>query len=173
MIIYKAILKNGYENIQLLILEYCDGDVKVLLEREQFYIDTFKPEYNILSQSGSSYGYSHTEETKEKFKNRKFTAETRLKLSQSAEGRILDAATRMKISVFHKGKVLSEETKSKISKFRTEISGVKVEVTNLLPPSGGRGPRRWPAGAGEINRYDSLTLASIDFPPGPLGPSGP
>lgn len=55
----------------------------------------------------------------------------------------------MKISLFHKGKVLSKETKSKISKFRTETSGVKVEVTNLL--------------SGATNKYDSLTLASLDL----------
>ena len=144
-----------------MILEYCSGDNKVLLEREQYYIDTFNPllgpsvsrgrraEYNILSQSGSSYGYRHTEETKEKFRNRKFTSETKLKLSQASEGRIIDEVTRIKISISHKEKVLSEETKSKISKFRTETSGVKVEVTNLL--------------SGAINRYGSLTLASIDL----------
>ena len=55
----------------------------------------------------------------------------------------------MKLSILHKGKVLSEETKSKISKFRTKISGIKVEVENSL--------------SGVVNRYDSLTLASIDL----------
>jgi group I intron endonuclease len=100
MIIYKALLKYGYENFRVLILEYCNVDNQVLLEREQYFIDTLKPQYNILSKSGSSYGYRHTEETKEKFRNREFTAETRLKISKASEGRITDATTRMKISIF-------------------------------------------------------------------------
>ena len=154
MIIYKAILKYGYENFRVMILEYCSEAAllrkkKVLLKREQYYIDTFKPQYNILRKSASSYGYRHTEETKNKFRNRKFTAEARLKLSKASTGRKIDATTRMKISSSHKGKVLSEETKSKISKSRTKIFGVKVEVINLL--------------SGAIDRYDSLTLASKEL----------
>lgn len=32
------------------------------LEREQYYIDSTNPEYNIL-KAGSTLGYKHTEET--------------------------------------------------------------------------------------------------------------
>jgi group I intron endonuclease len=57
MAIYKAILKYGYENFKLEILEYCDKNI--LLVREQYYIDHLKPEYNILNKAGSNIGYKH------------------------------------------------------------------------------------------------------------------
>jgi hypothetical protein len=60
MTIYKAILKYGYSNFNLESLEYCD--ITTLIEREQYYIDTLNPEYNILNMAGSSSVYKHTEE---------------------------------------------------------------------------------------------------------------
>lgn len=59
MPIYNALLKYGYSNFRLEILEYCD--VMTLIEREQYYIDTLRPEYNILTIAGSSLGFKHTE----------------------------------------------------------------------------------------------------------------
>jgi GIY-YIG catalytic domain/NUMOD1 domain len=48
--IYKALLDDGYESFKLEILEYCDK--KNLIEREQYYIDLIKPEYNIQNIAG-------------------------------------------------------------------------------------------------------------------------
>ena len=48
MVINKALLKYGYSNFKLEILEYCDKSVNI--EREQHYIDLLKPEYNTLKQ---------------------------------------------------------------------------------------------------------------------------
>lgn len=62
MPIYKALLKYGYSQFKLEILEYCDPSK--LIEREQYYIDLLKPEYNVLKIAGSSYGAKHSEETK-------------------------------------------------------------------------------------------------------------
>jgi len=45
IIIRRALLKYGYSNFSLDILEYCESDV--LITREQYYIDLLKPEYNI------------------------------------------------------------------------------------------------------------------------------
>lgn len=42
--IYRALLDEGYERFKLEILEYCDE--KVIIEREQHYINLLKPEYN-------------------------------------------------------------------------------------------------------------------------------
>ena len=58
MVIYKAILKYGYSNFSLEILEYCN--IEVLLEREQFYLDSFDPEYNIHPTAGSWLGAKHS-----------------------------------------------------------------------------------------------------------------
>ena len=62
--IYSSLIYYGYSNFRLEILEYCDS--KDVIKREQYYIDLFKPEYNILKKAGSSYGKLHTTETKVK-----------------------------------------------------------------------------------------------------------
>ena len=67
LLIYKAILKYGYSNFQLEILEYCD--VSLLISREQYFIDTFKPSYNILTVASSSFGFKHTEESLSKLRS--------------------------------------------------------------------------------------------------------
>jgi NUMOD1 domain len=58
-IIARALLKYGYSNFQLEILEYCEPSN--CIEREQYYIDLFKPEYNILKKASSPLGYKHSE----------------------------------------------------------------------------------------------------------------
>ena len=73
MSISKALIKYGYSNFTLEILEYCDPSNAI--SREQYYIDFLKPEYNILKIAGSSLGYTHTEETLAKFKARSLTPE--------------------------------------------------------------------------------------------------
>ena len=79
MLIYKALLKHGYSNFSLEILEYCNPSN--VIEREQYYIDLFNPEYNLLPTAGSPLGYKHTEETLLKFKARKMTASHLAKLT--------------------------------------------------------------------------------------------
>jgi group I intron endonuclease len=64
LVISRALIKNGYSNFSLEILEYCD--IADLTEREQYYLDKFNPKYNTLKIAGSSSGYKHTEDTKEK-----------------------------------------------------------------------------------------------------------
>lgn len=59
MLINLALLKYGRNNFRLDIIEYCS--LKNVIEREQFYLDNLKPDYNILKQAGSSYGYTHNE----------------------------------------------------------------------------------------------------------------
>ena len=62
MPIYKALLKYGYAEFRLEILEYCSTEK--LIQREQFYFDNFNPEYNILKVAGSPSGYRHSEASK-------------------------------------------------------------------------------------------------------------
>lgn len=58
-LICKALLKYGYVGFRLEILEYCPSSI--VLAREQFYLDKFNPEYNILKIAGSNLGYRHSE----------------------------------------------------------------------------------------------------------------
>jgi group I intron endonuclease len=57
-IINNSLLKYGYNNFSLDIMEYCESSV--LINREQYYLDRLKPEYNILKIAGSSFGYKHS-----------------------------------------------------------------------------------------------------------------
>jgi len=50
-IINNSILKYGYINFSLDILEYCEPGL--CIEREQYYIDILKPEYNICKTASS------------------------------------------------------------------------------------------------------------------------
>ena len=64
LIISRVLIKYGYSNFSLEILEYCnEAD---LLIREQYYFDKLNPKYNIFKIAGSSLNYNHTEETKAK-----------------------------------------------------------------------------------------------------------
>ena len=58
MNICKALLKYGYSNFSITILEFCDKDD--CLKKEQQYIDLLSPEYNILKTAGSILGFKHS-----------------------------------------------------------------------------------------------------------------
>lgn len=62
--ISRAILKYGYSNFSITILEYCNKSD--LLERELYYFYKLEPQYNVLKIAGSSLGFNHSEETKAK-----------------------------------------------------------------------------------------------------------
>lgn len=62
LIICRTIIKYGYSNFSLTILEYCDKFE--LLTREQFYFDKLNPQYNILKIAGNSVNSKHSENTK-------------------------------------------------------------------------------------------------------------
>lgn len=65
-IVYRALLKYGYINFSLEILEFTDKSS--VIEREQFYLDTLKPSYNICKVAGSSYGRITKENTRLKLR---------------------------------------------------------------------------------------------------------
>lgn len=59
-----AINKHGIGGMRFEILEVCDKDV--VIEREQYYIDTLNSCYNMCKIAGNSAGRLHTEEEKQK-----------------------------------------------------------------------------------------------------------
>ena len=144
MIIYKSVLKYGYSKFKLEILEYCESDI--VNKREQYFIDILKPEYNILTTVGSSFGYKHSEETLRKFRLRKVSDETRASLAKAATGRKLSIDIRAKISAARKGIKVSKQTRAKLSAATTTIQGVGVEITNIKTK--------------EIKKYLTLTEAA-------------
>lgn len=84
-IIANAISKYGLDSFEYFVLEVTDKEN--VLTREQFYIDTLKPEYNILNVAGSTAGFKHTAETIEKISaaalGRVHFEDTKLKISES------------------------------------------------------------------------------------------
>jgi len=64
LIINRALIKYGYSNFSLTILEYCD--ISDLLTREEFYFDKLNPQYNILKIARNSLKSKHSENTKAK-----------------------------------------------------------------------------------------------------------
>lgn len=119
-IIIRALLKNGHSKFSLDILEYCEANK--VIEREQYYIDLLKPEYNILQLAGSSLGYKHTEETLSKLKGRKFSAETLEKMRNSRLNKVLSEETKQKISI---------GVKAAVTEFNIATKGIIVLVLNL------------------------------------------
>lgn len=81
-IIYSSLLKHGYFNFSIDILEYCEASL--LIQKEQYYIDLFKPNYNILEKAGSRFGTKQSEETRQlisrALKGRTFSDEFKAKL---------------------------------------------------------------------------------------------
>jgi group I intron endonuclease len=114
MLINRAILKYSHSNFSLEIIEYCK--VEDLVEREDHYIDSLKPEYNILQKAGSSLGYKHSEEAK-------------IKMSALALGRKHSLETINKFSELRAGKNKTEEDKLAIS--LSQPSRIKIKVHDL------------------------------------------
>ena len=112
--IYRSILKNGYSNFRLEILEYCE--VSLVLEREQYYLDKFNPEYNILRIAGSLRGFKHSDVTKERMslvrKNSILLEETKLKIAAT-----LSKGERILVKDLEKDVVLSFLSLRKAAEF--------------------------------------------------------
>jgi group I intron endonuclease len=58
--------KYGEECFEFSVVEYCD--ISQLIQREQKYIDNWRPEYNCSPTAGSPKGVKHSEETRLKRK---------------------------------------------------------------------------------------------------------
>jgi group I intron endonuclease len=155
-LICKALLKYGYSSFKLEILEYCDPSL--VIEREQYFIDLLKPEYNILRVAGSFFGYKHTPESLEKMReialNR--SDETKAKLREAALGKTYKHTeeTKIKLRDAVLGKKHSDETKAKLrviqsTRIKHPVVGFKIEVKDVH--------------TGQILYYDSLRAAGKEF----------
>ena len=69
IILQNAWNKYGEENFSFELLEIVSLDE--ILKREQWYIDFFKPEYNICKKAGNTLGIKHTMETRIKMSKKR------------------------------------------------------------------------------------------------------
>jgi len=127
----------GESQFDVVVLEVCDESA--LVQREQYYLDTRSPEYNINVRAESRLGTPHTNETKEKLRlanlGKKYGEETKRKHSIALKGRPSPKTAdwiakivagragwkqteegKKKISAAKKGIPLSEKNKQGISK---------------------------------------------------------
>jgi group I intron endonuclease len=80
----KSFNKYGEQNFIFELIEECNKED--LLIREQYYLDTFKPQYNMCKIAGSNFGIKRSKETCEKLKisntGKKQSIDTRIKQSK-------------------------------------------------------------------------------------------
>lgn len=109
--------KHGEENFEFKILEHVE-DVKLLIETEQKWLDSERPEFNVCKVAGlnSHLGLKRSEETKKKISEAltgiKRSEETKKKISKSKKGVPIDGGNMNKDKI---GQPLSEEHKNKIA----------------------------------------------------------
>ncbi len=118
-ILKHAVKKYSISNFAFLILELFQEIVnkennKKLLDVEDFYLKSLLPNYNILTEAGSSFGYKHTELNRIK-----------MKTNYSSEQREL-------IGGLNKGKNLSKITKEKMREKALIRKKIPFSVKALL-----------------------------------------
>ncbi len=96
-IVKLAVRKYKLSNFSFLILELFPELVnkennKKLLDREDLYLKSMLPNYNILTEAGSSFGYKHTELDRIKMKSN-YSLERRLRIGNLNKGKNLTSDT--------------------------------------------------------------------------------
>jgi group I intron endonuclease len=131
-----AINLHGLENFVMIVIEYVEINPEESLEvnkanllaREQFYLDRLftlpeESRYNFLPTAGSSLGFTHTEETKQKISStlagRQHSEEAKAKMSEARAkalfGKTHTEETRQQISDSLTGRKLNAEHRKRIS----------------------------------------------------------
>jgi group I intron endonuclease len=123
MLISKSLIKYGYSNFTLEILEYCQASEVV--QREQHYMDLLKPQYNILQKAGSLLGFKHSKETIAKIKN--LTPEKQAKRLEHADARHDSLVPRLRVPRILKRLHSSPEHKEHLNRLNL-LQSKKVEV---------------------------------------------
>jgi group I intron endonuclease len=94
-----------------------------LIEKEQFFLDTLHPYFNICYTAGNTLGRIPSETTRNKIREKKIgnkpSPETRKKMSESGLGRQFTEEHRAGISKGRLGMCFSEEHRNNISKAKT------------------------------------------------------
>lgn len=133
--------KYGESDLQFSVLLGCEK--KDLIKHEQFFIDSYKPYFNICPLAGNSLGYKHTEKTIKYLKERIISEETRQKM-RGTRGPMSEE-NKLK----HKGKAMpmlgkhpSEETLIKLRRPKGPMSeearnnmSIARKRDGIIPPS--------------------------------------
>lgn len=152
-LISKAIFKYGWDNFLFEIIEYCDRDI--LIEREQFYLDTLQPfkennGYNLLRNciENGWRDHKHTDESKKIMSEKKLgyipwnkgkkgvqecSDETRELMSRNRKGekngfygKSHSEETKYKLSIFAKNRDMSKFNKKVIQMDKDTKEVIKI-----------------------------------------------
>lgn len=143
--------KYGECNFEFEVIEnidFCEDLQEKLLEREQYYLDLLKPEYNICRIAGS-FGMQHTEETKHKIsdstKGVKKSKEHAYNIGNAQRGKSLTDEHKQKLSdsaknrksVSHKSSIVIDGITYDSIKIASELTGIKYNAIqrNLRNPN--------------------------------------
>jgi group I intron endonuclease len=135
-----SVKKYGIKNFLFVVLEIFPYPInqknnKDLLLLEDKYLKTYLPNYNILTEAGSSFGYKHTEITRQKMKEN-FSNERREFIRNLNKGQKFTEETIEKIRKAALNKpAMSEETKLKcITNQRTvTLKDIKENLIYTFP----------------------------------------
>lgn len=117
--------KYGIEDLLFSIIEECP--INELIIKEQYFIDSYNPYFNICLIAGRTAGVKRTEETCKRISEAKkgkpssrrgqeVTEETKNKLRIINTGKTISGETKKKISMALLNRVITEEHRNKISK---------------------------------------------------------
>jgi group I intron endonuclease len=143
-LVWAAVQKYGLSNFAFIVIESVSSvanaeDNTELMKREDFYINTLQPKYNIAQQAGNTFGVIHTLETK-----------TAMRLNYSSERReaigslnrdkklSLETIEAMQLAAMNRP-LMSKESRDKISAHsaKAQLYTVsRVDGSFFISPSG-------------------------------------
>lgn len=117
----------GESDLQFIVLLGCDKED--LIKTEQYFIDSYKPYFNICAIAGSRIGTKASKETRLKLsishKGKKLPKEQCDAMSKRLKGKPRPEGFMKKLHDFNRGKKRSKETCEKISKVQ---QGIKKSI---------------------------------------------
>ena len=129
-LISNAILKYKINNFNLDILEYCEPNI--IIEREQYYLDLLKPEYNICKIAGSSLGRKLSKEARINIGMRNKNNPSMLNKHHTNDTKLLLSALRKGPKNPMYGKHHTKETKLKIKMSVIKTIQIKGSYKNSM-----------------------------------------
>ena len=136
--------KYGIDNLYFECVELCEKED--LIKKEQFYIDTLNPYFNIAKIAGSNLGIKITKEQSEKLSKlrkgkqnslgRKYSEETILKMKESAKKRGIHINFMNASKKANTGKKHTKEHRFKVSEKQKKINNIQLlEIKKMLKSS--------------------------------------
>ena len=135
-LVKSAVKKYSLSEFAFFVLELFPEKVnkennKKLLDLEDFYLKSLLPNYNILTEAGSSFGYKHSDITRLKMKSN-YSLERRMQIGNLNKGKNLKAETIKLLkdkALTRKKPVLSEQGKLNMKKKSKPVIIYNLDLT--------------------------------------------